>query len=150
MDEDTLFTNCKQRRLDQELLPNCTVDVSMPTSISVTAAALPQPITIHLFDHVRVSLQLRKSHAHRHMVYMTLIDLKHAATEHRYHQAPVRMSNKDMMVSIASQEQARTPLSAPSRQEIETMCELKKQQPQHSMYELLEQFRKMNIIETKS
>lgn len=134
--------------IDQEMLPNCTVDVSMPTKISITAAALPQPIDIHLFDHVRVSLHLRKSHAHRHMVYMNLMDLKHAVTE-RY-QAPARMSNKDMMDSIVSQEQAHAPLLASSRQEIETRRELKKKQAQHSMYELLEQFRRMNIIETKS
>lgn len=55
-----------------------------------------------------------------------------------------------MMDSIVSQEQAHAPLLASSRQEIETRRELKKKQAQHSMYELLEQFRRMNIIETKS
>ncbi|KAI9482525.1 hypothetical protein BDB00DRAFT_857485 [Zychaea mexicana] len=144
---------------DEEYLSNCTINVSIPTNISVQAATLPHPIQFNLFDHVRVSLKLRKSHAHRHMVYMTLIDLEHTEV------TPLPMSKDTLMktvmehsdnVAAASGDEGEKAFTAAdssgaggggmSKQEIETRRQLKRSTKQQgSMYEFLEQFRKMSI-----
>lgn len=110
----------------------------MPTNISVTSANLPHPIQFNLFDNVRVSLKLRKSHAHRHMVYMTLVDLKH--TEVGSKKKPVRMTNTEMIQSIEAEES--------SKVEKVKKISSKKKKKNTSMYEVLERFRKLSIVES--
>ncbi|CDH51568.1 dis3-like exonuclease 1 [Lichtheimia corymbifera JMRC:FSU:9682] len=136
---------------DEEYLPNCDIQVDMPTAITVTAATLPKPIVFSLFDHVRVSLKLRKSHAHRHMVYMTLIDLQSSELPSK------KMTSNEMMQSIITNNSVSTgqqPMpntTTMSKQEIEARRELKKStKHQGTMYELLEQFRKISITENTS
>ncbi|KAI9270522.1 hypothetical protein BDA99DRAFT_502004 [Phascolomyces articulosus] len=144
---------------DEEYLPNCTIDVSIPTNISVQTATLPHPIQFNLFDHVRVSLKLRKSHAHRHMVYMTLVDLEHTQI------TSVPMSKDTLMKTVMESSNNShnnneyhgdnieggdnsflSSATAMSKQEIETRRQLKKnKKDQGSMYDFLEQFRKMSI-----
>lgn len=137
--------------VDEEYLPNCDIQVDMPTAITVTAATLPKPIVFSLFDHVRVSLKLRKSHAHRHMVYMTLIDLQSSELPSK------KMTSNEMMQSIITNNSVSTgqqPMpntTTMSKQEIEARRELKKStKHQGTMYELLEQFRKISITENTS
>ncbi|KAG2219093.1 hypothetical protein INT45_005824 [Circinella minor] len=145
---------------DEEYLSNCTIDVSIPTNISVQAATLPHPIQFNLFDHVRVSLKLRKSHAHRHMVYMTLIDLEHTKVE-----KSIPIMSKDILMKtvmesfnnddkeeiediddIETGREVGGEKIAMSKQEIETRRQLKKSTKQQgNMYDFLEQFRKMSI-----
>lgn len=109
----------------------------MPTSISVTSANLPHPIQFNLFDNVRVSLKLRKSHAHRHMVYMTLVDLEHVEVNSK---RPSRMTNSDMIHAIETAKPEAPPKKPSS----------KKKKKQTSMCEILEKFSKLSVIETKS
>ncbi|OBZ91583.1 DIS3-like exonuclease 1 [Choanephora cucurbitarum] len=117
-----------------ESIPNCQVEVNMPTHIKVTSADLPHPIEFNLFHHVRVSLKLRQSHAHRHLVYMTLIDFDLVETAKR--PTMDRLSNTQMMQSIEAKEQEKV-IKKPSSK--------KKKQ---TMYSVLEKFRKMSIIQT--
>ncbi|KAG2213959.1 hypothetical protein INT47_001229 [Mucor saturninus] len=113
-----------------ETIPDCQIEVNLPTHISVTSANLPRPIQFNLFDNVRVSLKLRKSHAHRHMVYMTLVDLEHVQFKNH------RLTNTEMMHAIETEEQKET-VKKPSS----------KKKKQVSMYQVLEKFRKLAIIE---
>lgn len=140
--------------VDEEYLPNCDIQVDMPTAITVTAATLPKPIVFSLFDHVRVSLKLRKSHAHRHMVYMTLIDLQSSElpaqkmTSNEMMQSIITNSNES---SVSTSQQTMPNTTTMSKQEIEARRELKKStKHQGTMYELLEQFRKISITENTS
>lgn len=133
-------------------MPNCDIQVDMPTAITVTAATLPKPIVFSLFDHVRVSLKLRKSHAHRHMVYMTLIDLQSSElpskkmTSSEMMQSIIANNNDDSDMTTNQQHMPNT--TTMSKQEIEARRELKKSiKHQGTMYELLEQFRKISITE---
>lgn len=103
----------------------------MPTNISVTSVNLPHPIQFNLFDNVRVSLKLRKSHAHRHMVYMTLVDLEHVQVKKN------RLTNTEMIHAIESEEAKE--VKKPSS---------KKKKKNVSMYEVLEKFRKLAIVES--
>lgn len=103
----------------------------MPTNISVTSVNLPHPIQFNLFDNVRVSLKLRKSHAHRHMVYMTLVDLEHVQVKKK------RLTNTEMIHAIESEEAKE--VKKPSS---------KKKKKNVSMYEVLEKFRKLAIVES--
>lgn len=109
----------------------------MPTSISVVSCNLPHPIDFNLFDHVRVSLKLRKSHAHRHLVYMSLVDMDY--TEVKRAQM-TRMSNTEMMESIHLSE----------KKGQEKLSKKKKKSNQSSMYDVLEKFRKLSITQTTS
>lgn len=117
----------------------------MPTNISVHAADLPHPIEFNLFDNVRVSLKLRKSHAHRHMVYMTLVDLEHVEVNGKKDINPVRMTNTEMMHAIGIEEEAAKPVD-PNKK----LSSRKKKKNNASMYEVLEKFRKLSIIENTS
>ncbi|KAI8980354.1 hypothetical protein BDB01DRAFT_797508 [Pilobolus umbonatus] len=116
---------------DDEVIPNCSVETNLPLNIQVTSANLSYPIQFSLFDHVRVSLKLRKSHAHQHMVYMTLIDLDHTSTKE------VLLTQTEMRKAIE-----------PINEEEAVKTKKKKKKNQVSMYEVLEKFRKMSIIET--
>lgn len=118
---------------ESDLIPNCDIQVNMPTNITVTSTDLPHPIQFNLFDNVRVSLKLRKSHAHRHMVYMTLVDLEHFQVNNT-----TPMSKTEMIHAIESEE--KQPLSKPRN----------KKKKSASMYDVLEKFRKLSIIENSS
>lgn len=92
------------------------------------------------------------------MVYMNLLDLEHTEMSNKS-TVPVmsRMSNENMMKSIASQEEAHreslqaNSASGLSRQEIETRRQLKKASNKGgSVYDMMEQFRKLSIIESTS
>ncbi|KAI7902436.1 DIS3-like exonuclease 1-like protein [Cokeromyces recurvatus] len=127
----------KETKDENETIPNCRIEIDMPNSISVHSTDLPNPIQFNLFDHVQVSLKLRKSHAHRHMVYMTLVDFEHielASTK------LVRMTNTEMLHAIEEEEEEK---KKPTEQS-------KKKKKSSSMYELLEKFRKLSIIESKA
>lgn len=79
------------------------------------------------------------------MVYMTLIDLERTAV------LPPRLSTGDMLKSVSALEQryVEDRREQPSKEEIETRRELKKSSKQQgSMYDVLEQFRKLSLIET--
>ncbi|KAI9323091.1 DIS3-like exonuclease 1-like protein [Dichotomocladium elegans] len=133
---------------DEEFIPNCSIEVNMPTSISVTAATLPHPIQFNLFDHVRVSLKLRKSHAHRHMVYMTLIDLKPSELLLPPKRNLLTSIQKEEQEIIQSQKESAVGMS---KEEIETRRALKKSShKQGSIYDVLEQFRKLTLVEITS
>lgn len=114
----------------------------MPTDISVISANLPHPIQFNLFDNVRVSLKLRKSHAHRHMVYMTLVDLEHVEVVGKKSANPVRMTNKDMIHAIEEEEAVKS--------ETNKKPSSRKKKKQTSMSEILEKFSRMSVIETRS
>lgn len=113
----------------------------MPTHISVKSANLPHPIQFNLFDNVRVSLKLRKSHAHRHMVYMTLVDLEH--TEVSSKKNPARMTNTEMIQSIESEQLSKS-------ENTNKKLSSKKKKKNSSMYEVLEKFRKLSVVESTS
>lgn len=115
------------------MIPNCQIEVNMPTNITVTSIDLPHPIQFNLFDNVRVSLKLRKSHAHRHMVYMTLVDLEHFETQ----KIPPRMTHIEMKQAIEFEQEAKQPKTTK-----------KKKKQSSSMYDVLEKFRKLSIIES--
>lgn len=119
----------------------------MPTNISVHSADLPQPIQFNLFDNVRVSLNIRKSHAHRHMVYMTLVDLEHVElTDKKNASAAVaRMTNTEMMHAIEVEEEASREVDSNKK-----VSSRKKKKNNASMYQVLEKFRKLSIIENTS
>jgi DIS3-like exonuclease 1 len=126
------------------MIPNCSIEVNMPTSISVHSADLPYPIQFNLFDNVQVALKLRKSHAHRHMVYMTLVDLDHVDIKNKAEQ-PTRLTNADMMHAIEAEEEASRPVD-PNKK----LSSRNKKKNQSSMYEVLEKFRKMSIIKSST
>lgn len=115
----------------------------MPTNVSVTSNNLPHPIQFNLFDNVRVSLKLRKSHAHRHMVYMTLVDLEHVEVKKSNNQNSVRMTNSEMIQAIEEAEEERNELTTSNNKK---MSSSKKKKKNVSMYEVLEEFRKLSII----
>jgi DIS3-like exonuclease 1 len=115
----------------------------MPTNISVTSANLPHPIQFNLFDNVRVSLKLRKSHAHRHMVYMTLVDLEHVEIKGKKDTPPVRMTNTEMIQAIEAEEEKNSTINI-------KQLSSKKKKKNPSVYEVLEKFRKLSIVENKA
>ncbi|KAI8382404.1 hypothetical protein BD560DRAFT_386501 [Blakeslea trispora] len=115
-----------------ECIPNCQIEVNMPTDIKVTSADLPYPIIFSLFHHVRVSLKLRQSHAHRHLVYMTLIDFDQIQATSKLD----RLSNTQLIQSIEAKEQEKA------------VKPMKKKKTKVSMYSVLEKFRKMSMIQT--
>lgn len=119
----------------------------MPTNISVHSADLPHPIKFNLFDNVRVSLKLRKSHAHRHMVYMTLVDLEHVEVNGKKeaNTTVARMTNTEMMHAIEVEEEASREAD-PNKK----VSSRKKKKNNASMYQVLEKFRKLAIIENTS
>ncbi|OAD80484.1 hypothetical protein PHYBLDRAFT_138042 [Phycomyces blakesleeanus NRRL 1555(-)] len=141
---------------EEDYIPNSHIEVSLPTNVSVTSADLPHPINFQLFDHVRVSLKLRKSHAHRHMVYMTLVGLEHTTKLGSSQVDAVttaQLSRDTMMRSIAEQEEAKAQANAykdRSKEELETRKQMRKAAKNNgsSIYQLLEPFRKMSIIES--
>ncbi|CAO3676226.1 unnamed protein product [Rhizopus microsporus] len=126
---------------EQETIPHCNIEVNMPTSISVLSPDLPHPIQFNLFDHVRVSLKLRKSHAHRHLVYMVLIDMDHTEIRSSQPSQIARMSNTEMMESIHDSER---------KGNAEKEATKKKKNKASSMYDVLERFRKLSIIQSTS
>ncbi|OAD03553.1 hypothetical protein MUCCIDRAFT_163112 [Mucor lusitanicus CBS 277.49] len=130
-----------------ETVPNCSIEVNMPTNISVHSADLPHPIKFNLFDNVRVSLKLRKSHAHRHMVYMTLVDLEHVEVNGKKeaNTTVARMTNTEMMHAIEVEEEASREAD-PNKK----VSSRKKKKNNASMYQVLEKFRKLAIIENTS
>ncbi|KAL7333681.1 hypothetical protein PS15p_202549 [Mucor circinelloides] len=130
-----------------ETIPNCFIEVNMPTNISVRSADLPQPLQFNLFDNVRVSLNIRKSHAHRHMVYMTLVDLEHVElTDKKDASAAVaRMTNTEMMHAIEVEEETYRETDTNKK-----VSSRKKKKNNASMYQVLEKFRKLSIIENTS
>jgi DIS3-like exonuclease 1 len=130
-----------------EIIPNCNIEVYMPTNISVHSADLPHPIQFNLFDNVQVALKLRKSHAHRHMVYMTLVDLDQVdiKTNGGKSKQPVRLTNTEMMHAIEAEEEASRPVDLNKK-----LSSRNKKKNQTSMYEILEKFRKMSVIESST
>lgn len=118
---------------DGETIPDCQIQVNLPTNISVTSANLPHPIQFNLFDNVRVSLKLRKSHAHRHMVYMTLVDLEHVQLQNR-------LTRTEMIQAIEIEEAAK-------ENSTKKLSSKKKKKHTGSMYQVLEKFRKLAIVE---
>ncbi|KAG0768707.1 hypothetical protein G6F62_004029 [Rhizopus arrhizus] len=133
----SLISGNKGEEKEEKTIPDCSIEVNMPTSISVVSCNLPHPIDFNLFDHVRVSLKLRKSHAHRHLVYMSLVDMDY--TEVKRTQM-TRMSNTEMMESIHLSE----------KKGQEKSSKKKKKSNQSSMYDVLEKFRKLSITQTTS
>ncbi|CAO3597052.1 unnamed protein product [Absidia cylindrospora] len=139
---------------DDEFIPNCSLEAQPPTEITVQSADLAHPIRFCLFDRVRVMLKLRQSHAHRHMVYMTLVGRQ----QQQQQQPKVAMMTKnDLMQSIQAQEileskAATPPPTSSTKAETETRRMLKKnkQQNKGSIYSVLEQFRKLALVENQS
>ncbi|KAI9306837.1 hypothetical protein BJ944DRAFT_262892 [Cunninghamella echinulata] len=146
-----------KNKKDDEYIANCTIESNHPTQISVQSPHLPHPIKFNLFDQVRVQLKLRKSHAHRHMVYMTLVDFQQQ-THQKQHQ---QLSTKELIHTIKNHEEnnnsnvkatAKDSQFVPTKAEVETRRMLKKNKGNNksSMYSILEQFRKLAIIENKT
>ncbi|KAI7869074.1 hypothetical protein BDF14DRAFT_1880529 [Spinellus fusiger] len=134
-------------------IPNCSIESKMPTHVSITSADLPHAIVFHLFDHVRVSLKLRKSHAHRHMAYMTLVGLKPTKkSSHPSVFTQTQMSRDAIMHSISEQEQAtaqRNTYKDMSKEERQMRKEIRKvSKNTNSIYEVLVPFKKMSLIES--
>jgi DIS3-like exonuclease 1 len=68
--------------MDTDLMTQISVKVP-PQALGSHAASLPNISTLvqfRLFDKVKVALRLKKSLAHRHTIYMTLIGLDHQST----------------------------------------------------------------------
>ncbi|SAL95988.1 hypothetical protein [Absidia glauca] len=130
----------------EDYIPNCTLDAQPPTEISVHSRDLPHPIRFCLFDRVRVVLKLRQSHAHRHMVYMTLVSRQ----QHQHQQQHTTMTKTDFLQSIQATASDTSPTTT-TKSETETRRMLKKnkQQNKNSMYSVLEQFRKLAIVENQ-
>ncbi|ORX87083.1 RNB-domain-containing protein [Basidiobolus meristosporus CBS 931.73] len=126
---------------DSTYLPRCSVD-SDATRITVTILDSSKTIEFNVFDHVQVSLKLHESRAHRHTVYMTLIGLLSNHQEAKPIQA---LNDKELMSAIkegekksqANVEPAKDPDSRPF------------QQSSRSMYELLERFHDLSIVELR-
>lgn len=118
----------------------------MPTDISVHSPDLPHPIRFNLFDNVQVALKLRTSHAHRHMVYMTLVDLDPVSIKSNgQSEQPARLTNTEMMHAIEAEEEASRPVDSNKK-----LSSRKKKKNQSSMYDVLEKFRKMSVIESST
>ncbi|KAF9973845.1 DIS3 mitotic control [Actinomortierella ambigua] len=67
------------------IIDGCTMETDQLTQTTVhlpaaRAGAGPSQVTFRLFDKVRVGLLLKKSLAHRHSIYMTLIGLESTTT----------------------------------------------------------------------
>ncbi|KAI8975242.1 hypothetical protein BDF20DRAFT_877587 [Mycotypha africana] len=142
----------KQTKDEESYIPDCDIEVNMPTDIKVMSSNLPYPIQFNIFDNVRVSLKLRMSHAHRHMVYMTLVDIEHVQINNGDKKAATaitnnitRLTNKDMLHAIADKEVESTTAHKDS-----SANNKKKKKKSSSMYDLLERFRKMSVIEYNS
>ncbi|KAG0336109.1 DIS3 mitotic control [Podila humilis] len=71
-DHLTLILGCQ---MDTDLMTQ--ISVKIPPEVSASYQGLSKMIQLRLFDKVKVALRLRKSHAHRHSIYMTLISLDH-------------------------------------------------------------------------
>ncbi|KAF9404664.1 DIS3 mitotic control, partial [Podila epigama] len=75
-DHLTLVHGCN---MDTDLMTQ--ISISVPAEVHKTYPGLFKTLQLRLFDKVRVALRLRKSHAHRHSIYMTLIGLDHGGRE---------------------------------------------------------------------
>ncbi|KAG0346829.1 DIS3 mitotic control [Podila minutissima] len=71
-DHLTLIHGCQ---MDTDLMTQ--ISVKVPQEALVAHQGLSKTIQLRLFDKVKVALRLKKSHAHRHSIYMTLIGLDH-------------------------------------------------------------------------
>ncbi|KAG0244576.1 DIS3 mitotic control [Actinomortierella wolfii] len=65
---------------DDHEIEGCTLETDQLTQMTVRVPGVIRPIEFRLFDKVRVRLRLKKSLAHRHSIYMTLIGLDTTAT----------------------------------------------------------------------
>ncbi|KAI8061570.1 DIS3-like exonuclease 1-like protein [Gongronella butleri] len=139
---------------DDTYIPNCVLETELPTSVTVRGASLARPFRFALFDHVRVVLKLRESHAHRHLVYMSLLGFQETAVPSK------RITNKEMMASIQTREQehaengtaaardASSNGTALSKSDIQTRRMIKKHHG--NMYSVLEKFRQLSLVENSS
>ncbi|KAF9115824.1 DIS3 mitotic control [Mortierella sp. AM989] len=109
-------------------ISGCEMDTDLMTQISVRVPpqalasyppGLENMVKFRLFDKVKVALRLKKSYAHRHSIYMTLIGLDHDATpSHIQSSRPLKKKDvvsqqmkKDEVKRIAQQDPALAPLS---------------------------------------
>ncbi|KAF8938186.1 DIS3 mitotic control [Dissophora ornata] len=108
--------------MDTDLMTQISIKVPQQALASYTPG-LPSTVQFRLFDKVKVALRLKKSYAHRHTIYMTLIGLDRnfstSAAPARVHGSrlfkkkdPVSQQMKqDEIKRIAQQDPALAPLS---------------------------------------
>ncbi|KAF9954379.1 DIS3 mitotic control [Modicella reniformis] len=161
------------------LVSGCEIDTDLITHITVKVpgkvmtaypSGLSSIIQFRLFDRVKVALRLKKSHAHRHSIYMTLIGLDQATstagsvlglghgsrsfTKNDYRQkkqekdpALVPLTERELIRGGQQQEQ---PVKKNTRKQ-QVLCPEELYQQTHtdrSLYNLMESFDRLRIIES--
>ncbi|KAF9396058.1 DIS3 mitotic control [Podila verticillata] len=167
-DHLTLIHGCQ---MDTDLMTQ--IAVKVPQEALAAHQGLAKTIQLRLFDKVKVALRLKKSHAHRHSIYMTLIGLDHEGSTSIRANVPKPVpsrrlvGNKDEVKRIAEQDPALVPFTERELlQEIQAGEEDKKKKkgrkvvdpeelyhqtrPEASLYSLIDAFDRFRIIESSS
>ncbi|KAF9574471.1 DIS3 mitotic control [Mortierella alpina] len=131
---DASTSSLSTNRDHLQLISGCEMDTDMMTQIAVKVPSqvldayppgLSSMVQFRLFDKVKVALRLKKSLAHRHSIYMTLIGLQQDSTSTSIASAALPLSNRllkkkdeftwqtknDRIKQIAGQDPALSPLS---------------------------------------
>lgn len=167
-DHLTLIHGCQ---MDTDLMTQ--IAVKVPQEALAAHQGLAKMIQLRLFDKVKVALRLKKSHAHRHSIYMTLIGLDHEGSTSIRANVPKSVpsrrlvGNKDEVKRIAEQDPALAPFTERELlQGIQAGEEDKKKKkgrkvvdpeelyhqtrPEASLYSLIDAFDRFRIIESSS
>lgn len=175
-------TSSGQNKDHLTLIHGCQMDTDLMTQISVKVPqealtahkGLAKTIQLRLFDKVKVALRLKKSHAHRHSIYMTLIGLDHEGSTIIRANVPKSVPSRrlagnkqDEVKRIAEQDPALAPFTERELiQGIQAGEEDKKKKkgrkvvdpeelyhqtrPEASLYSLIDAFDRFRIIESSS
>ncbi|KAL1922444.1 uncharacterized protein VTP21DRAFT_9983 [Calcarisporiella thermophila] len=103
-------------------------------------------VQLRLFDHVRLSLKLHLSHAHRHTVYMVLLGIEERKIT-RQHQQEIKeikgkLTEREMRETIIGGEKGDINLD-----HARSVEKLEESREKDNMYEILERFGQMSIVE---
>ncbi|KAF9199356.1 DIS3 mitotic control [Haplosporangium sp. Z 27] len=115
-DHLTMISGCE---MDTDLMTQISIRVP-PQALASYQSGLSNMVKIQLFDKVKVALRLKKSYAHRHSIYMTLIGFSQNATvssaiaeNNRFLKKDIvsQQMKQDKIKKIAQQDPTLSPLS---------------------------------------
>ncbi|KAF9166308.1 DIS3 mitotic control [Actinomortierella ambigua] len=155
-------------RYDSSMLEGCTMETDQLTQTTVYIPGHHKKLEFRLFDKVRVGLHLKKSLAHRHSIYMTLIGLestttsKNVGAQHakQSRQAQVekdmamaRLSNQELVRDIRQGQEVAAAAAAAVKQkkrgkEKNMALSFEQSKPGQSLHDVLEPFERSRIIES--
>ncbi|KAG0269219.1 DIS3 mitotic control [Actinomortierella ambigua] len=158
----------EEGRYDSSMLEGCTMETDQLTQTTVYIPGHHKKLEFRLFDKVRVGLHLKKSLAHRHSIYMTLIGLESTTTSKNVgaqhakqgRQAQVekdmamaRLSNQELVRDIRQGQEVAAAAAAAVKQkkrgkDKNTALSFEQSKPGQSLHDVLEPFERSRIIES--